>query len=448
MNLDKIQKFGRYLSNMVQPNIGAFIAWGLITAFFIPTGWMPNETYAKLVGPMITYLLPLLIAYSGGDMVYKHRGAVLGVIMTIGLIVGSSVPMFLGAMIAGPLAAFLMKKVDEILLPVTPAGFEMLINNFSAGILGMILALVSLVGVAPIVESISLGLGAGVQSLVDRNLLPLVAIIVEPAKVFFLNNALNHGVFSPLGIQQVSEAGKSIFFTIETNPGPGMGVLLAYMFFGDGRAKSSASGAGIIHFFGGIHEIYFPYVLMNPLLIIALIGGGMSGIFTSILLGGGLTSVPSPGSILALLAVTPQGGFLATISSVAIATGVSFIIASPFVKTSKASIEEAQEQSKAMKITTPNDKIIRKIVVACDAGMGSSALGASTLRKIVKEAGLDFEVVHSAISNLDDSADLVLTQKTLTELAKQKLPNATHISLENFMDKDFYKSILQQISNK
>lgn len=451
MNLDKIQKFGRYLSNMVQPNIAAFIAWGLITAFFIPTGWMPNEYFAKLVGPMLTYLLPLLIAYSGGHMVYQHRGAVLGVIMTIGLIVGSSIPMFLGAMIAGPLAAFLIKKIDEVLQPRIPAGFEMLVNNFSAGILGMVLALISLTSVAPIVQSISVALGNGVQSLVDRNLLPLVSIIVEPAKVFFLNNALNHGVFSPLGIQQVTETGKSIFFTIETNPGPGLGVLLAYMIVGEGRAKASASGASIIHFFGGIHEIYFPYVLMNPLLIIALIFGGGAGVFTTIFLNGGLVAIPSPGSILALLAVTPQGGFIATISSVLVATIVSLVIAIPFVKKSNASLEEAQEQSKSMKISntsnTPNKKI-SKIVVACDAGMGSSALGASVLRKLVKEAELDIEVTNSAISNLDDSMDIVITQKTLTELAKQKLPNATHISLENFMDKEFYKSIIQQIKNQ
>ncbi len=474
MKLDKIQKFGRYLSNMVQPNIAAFIAWGLITAFFIPTGWFPNETLNGLVSPILTYLLPILIAYSGGNMVYGHRGGVVGSIMAAGVIVGSNIPMFLGAMITGPLGAFLIKKLDELITPKIPTGFEMLVNNFSAGILGMILAIISLFIIGPVVEAISSALSSGVQVLVDLKLLPLVSILVEPAKVFFLNNAINHGVFSPIGIQQVTETGKSIFFTIETNPGPGLGVLLAYTLFGKGRSKATAPGAAIIHFFGGIHEIYFPYILMNPILILALIIGGMSGVLTTLILKGGLIAVPAPGSIIAMLAVTPKGGFLATISSVVIATVVTFLIASIFVKRApEEDLEEAIEKSKANKITNKNsddtaakeeknnnaveiteisfeDAIkkveIKKIVVACDAGMGSSAMGATVLKKIAKEKGLDtITIVNSAISNLDNSADIIITQKSLTNLAKEKMPNKIHLSINNFMDKNFYNEIVDKI---
>ena len=467
MKLDKVQKFGRYLSNMVQPNISAFIAWGLITAFFIPTGWFPNETLNGLVSPILTYLLPILIAYSGGNMVYGHRGGVVGSIMAAGVIVGSNIPMFLGAMITGPLGAFLIKKVDEVITPKIPTGFEMLVNNFSAGILGMILAIISLFIIGPVVEAISSALSSGVQVLVDLKLLPLVSILVEPAKVFFLNNAINHGVFSPIGIQQVSEAGKSIFFTIETNPGPGLGVLLAYTLFGKGRSKATAPGAAIIHFFGGIHEIYFPYILMNPILILALIVGGMSGVLTTLILKGGLIAVPAPGSIIAMLAVTPKGGFLATISSVVVATVVTFLIASIFVKRApEEDLEEAIEKSKSNKITNSDntssnndieitemsfeDSIknleIKKIVVACDAGMGSSAMGATVLKKIAKEKGLDnITIINSAISNLDDSADIIITQKSLTNLAKAKMPNKIHLSINNFMDKNFYNEIVDKI---
>ena len=473
MKLDKVQKFGRYLSNMVQPNIAAFIAWGLITAFFIPTGWFPNETLNGLVSPILTYLLPILIAYSGGNMVYGHRGGVVGSIMAAGVIVGSNIPMFLGAMITGPLGAFLIKKLDELITPKIPTGFEMLVNNFSAGILGMILAIISLFIIGPVVEAISSALSSGVQVLVDLKLLPLVSILVEPAKVFFLNNAINHGVFSPIGIQQVTEAGKSIFFTIETNPGPGLGVLLAYTLFGKGRSKATAPGAAIIHFFGGIHEIYFPYILMNPILILALIVGGMSGVLTTLILKGGLIAVPAPGSIIAMLAVTPKGGFLATISSVVVATVVTFLVASIFVKRApEEDLEEAIEKSKANKITnkTSDDTAkeeknnntveiteisfedaikkleIKKIVVACDAGMGSSAMGATVLKKIAKEKGLDtITIVNSAISNLDDSADIIITQKSLTNLAKEKMPNKIHLSINNFMDKNFYNEIVDKI---
>lgn len=471
MKLDKVQKFGRYLSNMVQPNISAFIAWGLITAFFIPTGWFPNETLNGLVSPILTYLLPILIAYSGGNMVYGHRGGVVGSIMAAGVIVGSNIPMFLGAMITGPLGAFLIKKVDEVINPKIPTGFEMLVNNFSAGILGMILAIISLFIIGPVVEAISSALSSGVQVLVDLKLLPLVSILVEPAKVFFLNNAINHGVFSPIGIQQVSEAGKSIFFTIETNPGPGLGVLLAYTLFGKGRSKATAPGAAIIHFFGGIHEIYFPYILMNPILILALIVGGMSGVLTTLILKGGLIAVPAPGSIIAMLAVTPKGGFVATISSVVVATVVTFLIASIFVKRApEEDLEDAIEKSKSNKITNSDNSSsnnnannavevteisfedaikkleIKKIVVACDAGMGSSAMGATVLKKIAKEKGLDtITIVNSAISNLDDSADIIITQKSLTDLAKTKMPNKIHLSINNFMDKNFYNEIVDKI---
>lgn len=471
MNLDKIQKFGRYLSNMVQPNIGAFIAWGLITAFFIPTGWFPNATLAQLVSPMLTYLLPILIAYSGGNMVYGHRGGVVGSIMAAGVIVGSSIPMFLGAMITGPLGAFLIKKLDEIISPKIPTGFEMLINNFSAGILGMILAIIALYLIGPAVENVSNVLSSGVQKLVDLRLLPLVSIIVEPAKVFFLNNAINHGVFSPIGIQQVTEAGKSIFFTIETNPGPGLGVLLAYSIFGKGGSKATAPGAAIIHFFGGIHEIYFPYILMNPILIVALIIGGMSGILTTLILNGGLTAVPSPGSIIAMLAVTPKGGFIATIGSVLISAVVTFLFASIFVRKSKVegNLEEAIQKSKSNKNLNSNNAEIKeetqsqtneisfeealknkikinKIVVACDAGMGSSAMGATMLKKLAHEKGIEnITIVNSAISNLDDSADIIITQKSLTALAKEKMPHKVHLSINNFMDKNFYNEVLEKI---
>lgn len=471
MKLDKIQKFGRYLSNMVQPNIGAFIAWGLITAFFIPTGWFPNETLAKLVSPMLTYLLPILIAYSGGNMVYGHRGGVVGSIMAAGVIVGSNIPMFLGAMITGPLGAFLIKKLDEIISPKIPTGFEMLINNFSAGILGMILAIISLYLIGPAVETLSNALSNGVQKLVDLRLLPLVSIIVEPAKVFFLNNAINHGVFSPIGIQQVTEAGKSIFFTIETNPGPGLGVLLAYSIFGKGGSKATAPGAAIIHFFGGIHEIYFPYILMNPILIIALIIGGMSGVLATLILKGGLIAVPAPGSIIAMIAVTPKGGFVATIGSVLVATVITFLLSSIFVRKSNGeeNLEEAIQKSKlnknldskntkdkennqnemTLEEALKNNTKINKIVVACDAGMGSSAMGATMLKKLANEKGIEnITIVNSAISNLDDTADIIITQKSLTILAKEKIPNKIHLSINNFMDKNFYNDILDKIKGE
>ena len=440
----KVQSFGRFLSNMVMPNIGAFIAWGIITALFIPTGWLPNETLAKLVGPMITYLLPLLIGYTGGRLVGGDRGGVVGAITTMGVIVGADMPMFLGAMIAGPLGGWAIKKFDVWVDGKIKSGFEMLVNNFSAGIIGMILAILAFLGIGPAVEVLSKILAAGVNFMVAHDMLPLASIFVEPAKILFLNNAINHGIFSPLGIQQSHDLGKSIFFLIEANPGPGMGVLLAYMFFGRGSAKQSAGGAAIIHFLGGIHEIYFPYVLMNPRLILAVILGGMTGVFTLSVLGGGLVSPASPGSILAVLAMTPKGAYFANIAAICAAMAVSFVVSSILLKTSKVKedddIEAATRRMHDMKAeskgATPlsagdvsNDlSHVRKIIVACDAGMGSSAMGAGVLRKKVQDAGLtNISVTNSAINSLPPDVDLVITHRDLTERAMRQVPQAQHI---------------------
>ncbi|MDG2952123.1 PTS mannitol transporter subunit IICBA [Exercitatus varius] len=451
----KVQSFGRFLSNMVMPNIGAFIAWGFITALFIPTGWLPNEELAKLVGPMVTYLLPLLIGYTGGKLAGGDRGAVVGAITTAGVIVGTDIPMFLGAMIAGPTGGWAIKRFDKWADGKIKSGFEMLVNNFSAGIIGMILAILFFWVIGPVVKSVSQALAAGVDVLVQNNLLPLTSIFVEPAKILFLNNAVNHGVFSPLGIQQSQEFGQSVFFLIEANPGPGLGVLLAYMLFGKGSAKQTSGGAAIIHFFGGIHEIYFPYVLMNPRLILAVIAGGATGVFTLVLFNAGLQAPASPGSIIAVLAMTPKASFVGVISSVVAACAVSFVISAFFVKLQKeedmGDLEEAQAASKAMKggavqhQQVTDYKGLKKIFVSCDAGMGSSAMGASMLRKKVKDAGLPIEVANCAINDLPDDTRMVITHQDLTLRAKKQVPNAMHFSLTNFLDNKFYDSLVNDL---
>jgi mannitol PTS system EIICBA or EIICB component len=337
----RVQKFGAYMAGMIMPNIAAFIAWGLITAMFIDVGWTPNTKLAALVGPILFFLLPILIGYTGGRMVHGQRGAVVGAIATMGVIVPSAevllnptvndpkgVPMFLGAMIMGPLAAFVIKKIDQAIQEKVPTGFEMLIDNFSAGITGAVAAIAGVYAIGPVVEKLITWLGNGVENLVNNNLLPLASIFVEPAKVLFLNNAINHGVLSPLGAIEAADKGKSILFMVETNPGPGLGILLAYLFFGPKVMRPTTPGAIIIHFFGGIHEIYFPYVLMKPKLILAAIAGGMSGLATASLLNAGLVAPPAPGSIFAYLAETPKGGYFPVLSAVVVACAVSFGVAS------------------------------------------------------------------------------------------------------------------------
>jgi PTS system mannitol-specific IIC component len=448
-----VQSIGRFLSGMVMPNIGAFIAWGLITAFFIPTGWWPDENMAKLVGPMISFLLPLLIGYTGGKIVGGERGAVAGAITTMGVIVGAEIPMFMGAMIVGPLGALAVVNFDKLVHGKIKPGFEMLVNNFSLGIIGMLTALIAYIVIGPVVSVITIALGDGVAWIVEQSLLPLVSIIVEPAKILFLNNAINHGVFTPLGAEQSARIGSSIYYLIETNPGPGLGILLAYMFMGKGTAQKSAYGASIIHFFGGIHEIYFPYILMKPRLIIAVIAGGMAGVAFNMLTGNTLVGPPSPGSVFALILMSTNGaGVLLTLGSIAVAAITSFVIAAILIRNDAS---ETDDLAKASAIVNENRaeakgqhsimSEVKSIIVACDAGMGSSAMGATVLRGKIEQAGLNIKVSNAAINDLTD-ADIVITQQELTARAKNKLPNATHLSIGNFMDAKFYDDLVESLS--
>jgi mannitol PTS system EIICBA or EIICB component len=354
----RIQRYGGNLAAMVMPNIGAFIAWGLLTALFIPTGWLPNESLSQMVGPMILTLLPVLIGYTGGRLVHDQRGAVIGAVATMGIIVGSEIPMFLGAMVIGPLAAYVLKLFDDAVVPKVKVGFEMLVNNFSLGILGVIMAIVGYAGIGPVVTALTTALGNGVEVLIDNRLLPFASVLIEPAKVLFLNNAINHGVLGPLGVVEAAETGKSILFMLETNPGPGLGILLAFWFAGPRLMRGTVPGAIIIHFFGGIHEIYFPYVLMKPQLILAAIAGGATGVLTFLVTGVGLVATPSPGSIFAYMAVTPRGNYVGVLLGIALSTVVSFVVAAALLRFSKDEADEgdladATEQSAANKGSKP-----------------------------------------------------------------------------------------------
>jgi PTS system mannitol-specific IIC component len=461
-----VQAFGTFLSGMIMPNIAAFIAWGIITAFFIPTGWTPNETLVTLVDPMILYLLPLLIANTGGRMVYGTRGGVIASIATMGVIVGSSIPMFIGAMIVGPLSAWILMKVDKIWAGKIRPGFEMLVDNFSAGILGFALALGAFFGIAPLVTGLSTFLETIVDWLIVNGLLPIASIFIEPGKILFLNNAINHGVLTPIGVQQVQESGKSILFLLEANPGPGLGILLAFSFFGVGLARASAPGAIIIQFLGGIHEIYFPYVLMKPMMILAAIGGGMTGVAVNVAFQTGLRAPASPGSIIAVLAQTPATDFVGVILSVVASAGVSFAIGAVILRASRKkdlAAENDNQLAAAIAKTEANKgksssvlgnlgasaatgHAVKNIVFACDAGMGSSAMGASVLRNKIKKAGIEgVTVTNQAIANLDGTADLVITHQDLTDRARGKSPKSVHVSVENFMNSPKYDEVVQSL---
>ncbi|ARQ06158.1 PTS system mannitol-specific EIICB component [Macrococcoides canis] len=493
----RVQAFGSFLSSMVMPNIPIFIAWGFLTALFIPKGWMPNEDLATMVGPTIHYLIPIMIAFMGGKLVHDVRGGVVGAAATMGIIAAFEQHMLLGAMIIGPLTAWLMKKFDNAVQPRIRAGFEMLINNFSAGFLALGMMIVSYLWLSPIIGWIMWALGEAVKFLVNNHILPLTSLLIEPAKILFLNNAINHGVLNPLGINQASEAGKSILFTLESNPGPGFGILLAYMFFGKGTARATAPGAAIIHFAGGIHEIYFPYVLMKPVLLLATIAGGMTGVAYFSAVDFGLKAAPAPGSIFAYIAMTPKGEFIHMFIGILLSTIVTFVVASIILKFSKdkegtddlaaatakmettkgkkSSVAGALKSESSDRVTVidktdettseapANDETdllakydtenvdahdysnVKKVIFACDAGMGSSAMGAGMMRNKFKKAGIDLDVTNTAINQLPKDVDLVITQKVLTDRAIKQAPDAIHISVDNFLNSPKYDDLIKNL---
>ena len=443
-----VQRFGKFLSSMVMPNIGAFIAWGFITALFIEKGWLPNAQLATLNGPMLNYLLPVLIAFQGGKLIGGDRGGVMGAIATIGVIVGApDYPMLMGAMVMGPLAGFVIKKFDQAMDGRMPAGFEMLINNFSIGIFGMLLAIVGYYAIGPFMSAVLVVLKGGVQVLVDHSLLPLAAIFIEPAKVLFLNNAINHGIFTPIGIEQAAEAGKSIMYMLEANPGPGLGLLLAYWAFSKDKAtKDSAPGAIIIHFFGGIHEIYFPYILMNPLVIVGPIAGNICAILFYSITKAGLVGPSAPGSIIAFMSMSPKTSIAITALGVLIAAAVSFLVSSPIVKMAGSkSLEDAQKKTSVMKAESKGQAAevlsgadvktddIKKIVFACDAGMGSSAMGATKFRNRIKPLNLGITVTNTSVDNVPADADVVVCQYILQDRAVKSAPQARLVAIGNFL---------------
>lgn len=450
---DKIQNFGRALSAMVMPNIGAFIAWGLITALFIPTGWFPNEHLAKLVSPMLTYMLPLLIGYTAGHNVAGVRGGVIGAIATAGVIVGTDVPMFIGAMIMGPLAAWIIKQFDKAVEGKIRAGFEMLVNNFSLGIIGMLLAIIGYLSVGGAISWITELFESGVVYLKDNNMLPLVSIFIEPAKVMFLNNAINHGILTPLGSVQVQEFGESIIFFLESNPGPGFGLLMAYWIFGKGTAKSSAPGAVLIQFIGGIHEIYYPYVLSRPILILPMILGASSSILFMTLAHAGLIGPISPGSIISVIIMSASGKMLINVAAVLIAATVTFLTSALILRRSAKEDDVLPENRFKPKYKVDAERAaaaakIAHIVFACDAGMGSSALGATRFRKRVESLGLGLKIDNSSVNSIPADADVVVCQQGLASRAKGNAPSVRIVAINNFLEDPALDALYEELASR
>lgn len=472
----RMQSFGGFLTAMVIPNIGAFMAWGFITALFIPAGWFPNKEFGSLVEPMIRYMLPMLVGYTGGNMVGGKRGAVIGTVGTMGVIVGTNVPMLLGAMAMGPLGGLVSKYIDRLLENRIPAGLENVVQNFAMGLAGMALALLGYEFIGPFMLSITNIIAYAIDGLLKTGYLPTLALLIEPTRVLFLNNAIDQAIFYQLGMKDAAVNGSSIFFMVFASPGPGLGLLLAFCVFGKGMAKKSAPAATIIHIFGGIHEMYFPYVYMKPLMILPLMIGSAVGIEVFSLMHAGLVAGATPGSIFAFMALTPPGKFLATLSGIGSAAVVTFIGASIVLKFDRATEESdsfstsqvmvkstkdagmseayasAKRESQGFSpaaMTTENDIVanrLRFIAFACDAGAGSSAMGATTFRKKLQKLALPYDITvkHFAIESIPEEADLVVVHKNLAERVRMT-KNVPIIEIKNYLGDPSLDALLEEL---
>ena len=445
---EKVQSFGNFISSMIIPNIGAFIAWGFITAIFTPTGWFPNEKITLLVEPLTQYLLPLLVGITGGKVTGGPRGGVVAAISTIGVIASTSIPMVLGAMVMGPLSGYIIKKFDKIIKDKVPAGFEMLVNNFSLAIIGMILAIVGLFVIGPSMTIIVGVMNIGVSFIVKNGSLPLLAVFIEPIKVLFLNNAINHGIIDVIALDQVNEYGKSILYLLEANPGPGLGVILSYFIYSKGTMKQSAPSAAIIQFFGGIHEIYFPYILINPSLLLAAIIGSIVSIITFLTFNSGLIATASPGSIFSIMMLSHKSDILTNLLGVCVGAIVSFFISAFLLKRKYREKDDKNTNRENVQELDLDIKDIKKIVFACDVGMGSSAMGATNFRNRIKDFNLDIEVVNSSVANIPDDADIIITHKGLLDSIKKEINKDKIIFIENFLEDDNLEVLYEKLSKK
>ena len=443
-----VQKIGSFISSMIIPNIGAFIAWGFIEAIFSPTGWFPNERISTLIDPLKNYLLPLLVGYTGGKVTGGARGGIVAAIATIGVICGANIPMILGAIIIGPVSGYLIKKLDIKLKDKIPYGFEMLVNNFSLAFMGIILAIIGLVIIGPSIIIVDKIMNKGVYFIIRNGLLPLLAIFIEPIKVLFLNNVMNHGIINIIAMDQITEYGKSILYLLEANPGPGLGVILSYYIYSKGVMKQFVPSAAIIQFFGGIHEIYFPYILLNPQLLIAAIIGNTVSIMIFLIFNTGLISLASPGSIFSIMMLSYKGDILKNLLGVFGGAIVSFFIATILLKRKYRKNVDININKKNKSELNFDIKSIKKIVFACDVGMGSSAMGARNFINKIKGFKLDIEVINSSISNIPSDSDIIITHKGLLGGIKKDINKSKIICIENFLEDDTLELLYEKFKKE
>lgn len=506
-----LQKFTKIYSRSIRKNIGIFIFTGLLGGLFAPQGWLPDENMYAISLLISGIVLPAFLAYSVAELLSDNDGGVIAVLASAGIIVADVNVGIPGALLMGIFCGILWKYLLMPLNTKVKAGFEFLCKNLAVAFSGLVLSLAAYFAAAPILAGIIHLLERGLDFLIQEKLMFLLSVVIEPAKILFLNNSINYGLLIPLGMQQAEQSGSSILFLLESNPGPGFGVLLAMLLTCTKKRREYGLGA-VIQIIGGIHEIYFPLVLSNIRLVFPLIAGGITGTVCFNLLGAGLSAPAAPGSLLTILLVSKRGQQAGVLLGIFLSAIVSMMISLLILWMPKqgketaddgisekealltALLEEKKEMqedenskqevlltalpgqkkkmsgneildttvldaktelevSRKMQMTEKEqeqskditNRQIHRIGFICDGGMGSSAMGASLLRRRLKEKGiLDIEVTAHAGDMIPEGLDILVCQKSYLEVLRKEIGmNRAVYAVETLLDISGFDALIE-----
>lgn len=455
--------------------IGIFIFVGILSVIFGDYGWAPNENIYAISQFVYSYVIPALIAYAAGNhmgQIYEkrpdvpktginHAGGAIAVMAAAGIMIADKNCAILGAMILGPICGLLWKHVLEPLTRKAVQGMEMLTRNLVAAVVGAAFSIAAYYVLTPVLSAVTHVIMMGVDWLIAHKLICLTSVLIEPAKVFFLNNSIHHGILLPLAMQQAEQNGSSMLFLLETNPGPGLGVLLA-LWLSNRKKRKEYAAYMFVECIGGIHEIYFPEVLANLWLLLALIPGGMAGILCMSVFHVASAGLVSPGSILTLLFMSGHH-VLGTLFAVAISTAVSCAIAFLILKRqgkwyTEAAISAQEEKEEAVQekkeeTVQEKRKVLEKelmqgikIGFICDAGVGSSAMGAALFRRKLREEGMDGITAEAyAVDQIPEDLTIGVCQRAFLEILQKESNLSNIVTMESLLNQTEHLALIEKL---
>ncbi len=462
-----IHKFGKFYSNIMINMIGIFIFVGILSVIFGDYGWAPNENIYAISQFVYSYVIPALIAYAAGNhmgQIYEkrpdvpktginHAGGAIAVMAAAGIMIADKNCAILGAMILGPICGLLWKHVLEPLTRKAVQGMEMLTRNLVAAIVGAAFSIAAYYVLTPVLSAVTHVIMMGVDWLIAHKLICLTSVLIEPAKVFFLNNSIHHGILLPLAMQQAEQNGSSMLFLLETNPGPGLGVLLA-LWLSNRKKRKEYAAYMFVECIGGIHEIYFPEVLANLWLLLALIPGGMAGTLCMSVFHVASAGLVSPGSILTVLFMSGHH-VLATLFAVAISTAVSCAIAFFILKRQgkwcteaaiSAQEEKKEEVQEKRQMLEKGQMQEIKIGFICDAGVGSSAMGAALFRRKLKEEGMDGITAEAyAVDQIPEDLTIGVCQRAFLEILQKESNLSNIVTMESLLNQTEHLALIEKL---